>query len=141
MQFNTCGWTGESVSSGASPDAGGTGGTSMRNETLEATQAPSMPTTTGVTLAPMPTTAEYVNTNTTEPTGSGVNCAAWAAMESAPSGTDIAAAFDFNLRFSCEITARNKNKCTAKCINGGKIIGKNKFVMSCKCPRFVSFRL
>merc|ERR1712113_770333 len=51
-------------------------------------------------------------------------------------GRGIAASFDYNVRFECEITARNKRKCTAKCLNGGKIIGKNKFVMGCKCPRY-----
>ena len=29
----------------------------------------------------------------------------------------------------------NKNKCTLKCSNGGKIFGRNKAKMTCKCPR------
>ena len=140
MIWNTCGWTGNSAPTDAASDAGmSTGGTITRNETL--TNPETSPET--APTAPPPVT-EYVNTNTTMPDydyeGQGMNCAAWAAMETIPSyeQSDLAASIDFNVRFTCEITARNKTKCTAKCLNGGKILGKNKFVMMCKCPRWVS---
>ena len=115
-----------------------TGGTGTRNETLTTN-----PETAPLTPAPVTSSTEYVNTNTTMPDydyeGQGMACAMWAAMETTPSGqSDLAASGDFNVRFTCEITARNKTKCTAKCLNGGKILGKNKFVMMCKCPRWVS---
>ena len=150
MIFNTCGWTGDSVSTDAASDAGmSTGGTMTRNETLTnpetgpETSPVDMPLTPA-TVPPVTSSTEYVNTNTTMPDydyeGQGMACAAWAGMETIPSfqQTDLAASGDYNVRFTCEITARNKTKCTAKCLNGGKILGKNKFVMMCKCPRWVS---
>ena len=123
-----------------------TGGTGTRNETLTTS-----PETASATQAPVTSSTEYVNTNTTMPEGQGVAlvCPAWSSAEIVPEvETDApsdyvpehAASFDMNVRFTCEITARNKRKCTAKCLNGGKIVGKNKFVMSCKCPRWVSPR-
>ena len=143
MVFNTCGWTGDSASTDAASDAGmSTGGTLTRNETL--TNPETSPETAPLTPSPVTASTEYVNTNTTMPDydyeGQGMMCAAWAAMETIPSyeQSDLAASGDFNVRFTCEITARNKTKCTAKCLNGGKILGKNKFVMMCKCPRWVS---
>ena len=145
MVFNTCGWTGDSASTDAPSDAGmSTGGTLTRNETL--TNPETSPETAPLTPSPVTASTEYVNTNTTMPDydyeGQGMMCAAWAAMETIPSyqQSDLAASGDFNVRFTCEITARNKTKCTAKCLNGGKILGKNKFVMMCKCPRWVSRR-
>ena len=127
-----------------------TGGTVTRNETLTTS-----PETAPATQAPVTSSTEYVNTNTTMPGGQalgqgvGLVCPAWSSAEIVPEvETDApsdyvpehAASFDYNVRFTCEITARNKRKCTAKCLNGGKIVGKNKFVMSCKCPRWVSPR-
>ena len=152
MVFNTCGWTGDSASASEGSDAGTSeGGTVMRNETLTTNpETPSVTLPPG-TQPPVTSSTEYVNTNTTMPEGQGgagpLVCAAWSSMETVPDVSsggyvpDHAASFDKNVRFTCEITARNKKKCTAKCLNGGKIVGKNKFVMSCKCPRWVSPRL
>ena len=151
MVFNTCGWTGDSASANEGSDAGTSeGGTGMRNEPgstiVPWRTGPPMPTTsrpdTAVTFppgtAPPPATSS-TDTTTPMPEGQGFACAMWAAMETVPSGqSDLAASSDFNVRFTCAITARNKTKCTAKCLNGGKIVGKNKFVMTCKCPRWVS---
>ena len=142
MVFNTCGWTGDSASASEGSDAGTSdGGTAMRNETLTTNPDTASVTLPPGTQPPVTSSTEYVNTNTTMPEGQGFACAMWAAMETVPSGqSDLAASSDMNVRFTCVITARNKTKCTAKCLNGGKIVGKNKFVMSCKCPRWVSPR-
>ena len=151
QQFNTCGWNPNPEDSSSDAGTGGTGGTGgtmgtggtlMRNETIPADPSVLPPTTLHADPTP-PTPAlvstEYVDANITAPPESdGMMCATWAGMTGVPFGSDIAASYDYNVRFSCEITARNKNKCTARCLNGGKIIGKNKFVMTCKCPRYVS---
>ena len=155
-QFNTCGWNPNIEDSpfdagtgiGGTGGTGGTVGAAMRNETLPvpATLPPTTIHNDPTQPDPVLVSTEYVNTNTTVlPATTGPDyvddswmCAAWYSMYDVPFGSDIAASYDYNVRFSCEITARNKNKCTARCINGGKIIGKNKFVMTCKCPRYVS---
>ena len=165
-QYNTCGWNPNIEDSPSDAEIGGiggiggtggtmgtggtveTGGAVMRNgswpiaATLPPTTFhpdPSHPTP----LDPVLVSTESPHTNTTIPFPDYIPddswmCAAWYSMYDVPFGSDIAASYDYNVRFSCEITARNKNKCTARCINGGKIIGKNKFVMTCKCPRYVS---
>lgn len=113
----------------------------MRNETLTADPITGSVTIPPVTQAPVTVSTEYVNTNATMPETDGMMCPMYVSMETVPDvQSDHAASSDLNVRFTCEITAQNKKKCTAKCLNGGKIVGKNKFVMSCKCPRWVSPR-
>ena len=42
---------------------------------------------------------------------------------------------DSNVTAECAVNNLNKNKCVLKCSNGGKIFGRSKVKMTCKCPR------
>jgi len=151
MEFNTCGWSPDDSASESGSGGAGTsvGGTEMRVGTFvtATTAGPPGAGATAIGVSPATATAQATATQapfTTSHSGgnAGMICAAWSSKETVPevisNGFEptYSPSQDFNVYMTCELTARNKKKCTAKCGNGGKIIGKNKFVMSCKCPRF-----
>ena len=51
---------------------------------------------------------------------------------------EIPSSTDTNVNFSCSLNSKGFNVCTATCLNGGKIFGRQKMKLKCRCPRGVS---